>query len=125
MKYHPSPLQEDGACGELGIFEIKPQSGVYSNEVVIPCRQALSIFFVYKESNRVFTVPSDYRRDVLRYGEDSPVDDERPILVSGINEKIDATAHKKWAADSSYRPRNFAEAGRQELQVAGAVSPAS
>jgi hypothetical protein len=41
------------------------------------------------------------------------------MLVKGVNETIDATAHKKWAADTAYRPANFAAAGRLEQQVAG------
>jgi uncharacterized protein (DUF2235 family) len=47
---------------------------------------------------------------------------QRPMLVSGVNETIDATAHKKWAADIDYRPPNFAAAGRPELRVAGGGS---
>jgi uncharacterized protein (DUF2235 family) len=44
---------------------------------------------------------------------------QREMLVKGLNETIDATAHKKWVADTGYRPANFAAAGRLEQQVAG------
>ena len=37
----------------------------------------------------------------------------RPMLTTGVCETIDETAHMKWAADSRYRPRNFANAGRR------------
>jgi uncharacterized protein (DUF2235 family) len=48
---------------------------------------------------------------------------ERPMLVDGVNETIDATAHKKWAADTGYRPANFAAAGRPDsVVVAGGGS---
>lgn len=49
---------------------------------------------------------------------------ERPMLVTGLHETVDVTAHKRWAADASYRPRNFAEAGRQERRTVGALSHA-
>ena len=39
----------------------------------------------------------------------------RPMLVSGVEETIDETAHMKWAADPTYRPRNFAHAGRADF----------
>jgi hypothetical protein len=45
------------------------------------------------------------------------------MLVDGVNETIDATAHKKWAADTGYRPANFAAAGRpNSIVVAGGGS---
>ena len=48
---------------------------------------------------------------------------EREMLVNGVNETIDATAHKKWAADTGYRPANFAAAGRPDrVLVAGGGS---
>lgn len=39
-----------------------------------------------------------------------------PMLVSGIRETIDETAHMKWAADPTYRPQNFANAGRTDFR---------
>jgi hypothetical protein len=39
----------------------------------------------------------------------------RPMLVEGVNETIDESAHMKWAADPAYRPRNFAAAGRRDI----------
>jgi len=40
----------------------------------------------------------------------------RPMLTSGVNETIDETAHLKWANDPRYRPRNFAFAGRSDIE---------
>jgi hypothetical protein len=39
----------------------------------------------------------------------------RPMLISGINETIDETAHLKWASDPTYRPSNLASAGRPDF----------
>ena len=43
----------------------------------------------------------------------------RPMLVSGVGETIDESAHKKWASDPSYRPRNLALAGRKDFTPSG------
>jgi uncharacterized protein (DUF2235 family) len=40
----------------------------------------------------------------------------RPMLVGGVGETIDETAHMKWAADPHYRPKNFAFAGRRDVE---------
>ncbi len=39
----------------------------------------------------------------------------RPMLIGGAGETIDESAHMKWAADPSYRPPNFAFAGRADM----------
>ncbi len=39
----------------------------------------------------------------------------RPMLTQGINETIDETAHLKWSAQPTYRPPNFANAGRSDF----------
>lgn len=36
----------------------------------------------------------------------------RPMLVGGVGESIDPSAHQKWQADARYRPPNLAAAGR-------------
>lgn len=36
----------------------------------------------------------------------------RAMIARGINESIDQSAHMKWAADPSYRPRNLSVSGR-------------
>jgi uncharacterized protein (DUF2235 family) len=41
----------------------------------------------------------------------------RPMLVEGINELVDQTADRKWAADPSYRPLNLAMAGRPDINA--------
>ena len=38
----------------------------------------------------------------------------RPMLNGGVGATIDETAHVEWAADPSYRPRNFAHVGRRD-----------
>lgn len=43
----------------------------------------------------------------------------RPMLVQGVNETIDESAHMKWAADPRYRPVNFAFAGRSDFSPSG------
>src|SRR6185295_9463261 len=47
----------------------------------------------------------------------------RPMLVSGVEETIDETAHMKWAGDPRYRPRNFAHAGRADFMPTGRGTP--
>jgi uncharacterized protein (DUF2235 family) len=47
----------------------------------------------------------------------------RPMLVRGVGETIDETAHMKWAADPTYRPRNFAYAGRTDFGLVGRGTP--
>jgi hypothetical protein len=38
------------------------------------------------------------------------------MLVGGVGETIDETAHMKWAADPHYRPKNLAFAGRRDVE---------
>lgn len=40
----------------------------------------------------------------------------RPMLVGGVGETVDETAHMKWAADPHYRPKNLAFAGRRDVE---------
>jgi hypothetical protein len=41
----------------------------------------------------------------------------RRMMVDGIAETIDQTAHMKWSADPRYRPMNLANAGRADFAV--------
>lgn len=45
----------------------------------------------------------------------------RPMLVHGVNEMVDVSASLKWAKDPSYRPHNFAYAGRADVNGDGGV----
>ena len=49
----------------------------------------------------------------------------RPMLVGGVGETIDESAHRKWAADPRYRPKNFAFAGRRDVSPGAGVKAAS
>lgn len=45
----------------------------------------------------------------------------RPMLVRGVGETIDESAHMKWSADHAYRPPNFAYAGRADMGASAAA----
>lgn len=47
----------------------------------------------------------------------------RRMLVDGVAETIDQTAHMKWAADSTYRPGNLANAGRDDFRAPERPTP--
>ena len=49
--------------------------------------------------------------------------DRRRMLVDGVGETIDQSAHMKWAADAAYRPRNLANAGRDDFRAAERLTP--
>jgi hypothetical protein len=48
----------------------------------------------------------------------------RPMLISGVGETIDESAHMKWAADPRYRPQNFAFAGRRDVRPGAGLAAA-
>jgi uncharacterized protein (DUF2235 family) len=48
----------------------------------------------------------------------------RPMLIGGVGETIDETAHMKWASDAQYRPKNLAFAGRRDVDLAEGLAGA-
>jgi T6SS, Phospholipase effector Tle1-like, catalytic domain len=94
------------------------------------CKNALPEDFKLRGDEYLSPVRDSYReflRGIYRFGRALVFRGRyyRPMLVGGVGETIDETAHMKWATDPRYRPKNFAFAGRRDVSLGAGITPAS